>query len=92
MSAAVSGMIGLGNMGGRIARRIRDAGHVVRGFDVSGDQLAASGIDPAASIADLAGNADVVFLSLPDSRSSRRSSTSTTGCWRRLPPAGSSST
>jgi 3-hydroxyisobutyrate dehydrogenase len=68
MSAVVSGMIGLGNMGGRIARRIRDAGHVVRGFDVSGDQLAASGIDPAASIADLAGNAEIVFLSLPDSR------------------------
>ena len=68
MSAVVSGMIGLGNMGGRIARRIRDAGHAVRGFDVSGDQLAASGIDPAASIAELVGNADIVFLSLPDSR------------------------
>ncbi len=66
--AARSGMIGVGNMGGRIARRIRDAGHQVRGFDVSSDQLAASGIDPATSLADLAGEADIVFLSLPDSR------------------------
>ncbi len=68
MSDAISGMIGLGNMGGRIARRIRDAGKTVSGFDVDAAQLAASGIEPTASIADLAARADVVFLSLPDSR------------------------
>jgi 3-hydroxyisobutyrate dehydrogenase len=68
MSGLTSGMIGLGNMGGRIARRIRDSGQVVYGYDVSSDQLAGSGIEPVASIADLAGKVDVVFLSLPDSR------------------------
>lgn len=68
MSGAISGMIGLGNMGGRIARRIRDAGMPTHGFDVNASQLADSGIEPAASLADLAGKADVVFLSLPDSR------------------------
>ena len=68
MSAAISGMIGLGNMGGRIARRIRDAGVRVHGFDVDTAQLAASGIEFAASIGALAAKADVIFLSLPDSR------------------------
>jgi 3-hydroxyisobutyrate dehydrogenase-like beta-hydroxyacid dehydrogenase len=62
-----SGMIGLGNMGGRIARRIRDGGLPVRGFDVSEEQAAAAGVGAEASIAALAGAVDVVFLSLPDS-------------------------
>jgi len=66
-SVASSGMIGLGNMGGRIARRIRDAGLPVRGYDVNAEQVAGAGIDPAGSIQELAGSADVVFLSLPDS-------------------------
>lgn len=60
-------MIGLGNMGGRIARRIRDAGKTVRGYDRSSEQAAASGIESAGSIAELVGGVDVVFLSLPDS-------------------------
>lgn len=62
-----SGMIGLGNMGGRIARRIRDGGLPIRGFDVSEGQAAAAGIETEASIAALAAAVDVVFLSLPDS-------------------------
>jgi 3-hydroxyisobutyrate dehydrogenase-like beta-hydroxyacid dehydrogenase len=66
-ATATSGMIGLGNMGGRIARRIRDAGKAVRGYDRNSEQTAASGIEAAASIAELASSADVVFLSLPDS-------------------------
>jgi len=62
-----SGMIGLGNMGGRIARRIRDGGLPVRGFDVSEQQAAAAGIEIETSIGALAAAVDVVFLSLPDS-------------------------
>jgi 3-hydroxyisobutyrate dehydrogenase len=68
MSDAISGMIGLGNMGGRIARRIRDAGMAVRGFDVNASQLAASGIEATTSVADLSDKAEIIFLSLPDSR------------------------
>jgi 3-hydroxyisobutyrate dehydrogenase-like beta-hydroxyacid dehydrogenase len=60
-------MIGLGNMGGRIARRIRDGGLPIRGFDVSKEQAAAAGIQTETSIAALAAAVDVVFLSLPDS-------------------------
>ena len=67
MSGLRSGIIGLGNMGGRIARRVRDAGMAIEGYDVSEAQLAASGIAPAASMADLAAGVDAVFLSLPDS-------------------------
>lgn len=64
---ATSGMIGLGNMGGRIARRIRGDGRPVVGFDVNRSQLESAGVDPAESIEDLVAKVDVVFLSLPDS-------------------------
>jgi 3-hydroxyisobutyrate dehydrogenase len=62
-----SGMIGLGNMGGRIARRIRDAGLPVVGFDVSPEQSGRAGVPALGSIAELVDQVDVVLLSLPDS-------------------------
>ena len=69
MSESVrSGMIGLGNMGGRIARRIHGAGLDVTGYDVDPGQAGASGVPTAGSVAELVGAARVVFLSLPDSR------------------------
>lgn len=72
MSGPVSGpgpigFIGLGNMGGRIARRLVGAGHEVLGFDLAPGVAAAAGVDPADSIADLVDAARHVFLSLPDS-------------------------
>jgi 3-hydroxyisobutyrate dehydrogenase len=67
MGEPTAGMIGLGNMGGRIARRMRDAGKTVRGYDRDPGQLEGSGIEPAASVTELVGQAEVVFLSLPDS-------------------------
>jgi 3-hydroxyisobutyrate dehydrogenase len=66
--STTSGMIGLGNMGGRIARRIHAAGLPVAGFDVNRAQLDAAGVPSADSIEALAAQVDVVFLSLPDSR------------------------
>jgi 3-hydroxyisobutyrate dehydrogenase len=62
-----SGMIGLGNMGGRIARRVSDGGQTIHGFDVNAEQAARSGVDTTASVEELFGAADVVFFSLPDS-------------------------
>jgi 3-hydroxyisobutyrate dehydrogenase len=62
-----SGMIGLGNMGGRIARRIHGAGMPAFGFDVNRSQLENAGVAAAESIEDLVTKVDVVFLSLPDS-------------------------
>jgi 3-hydroxyisobutyrate dehydrogenase len=63
-----SGIVGLGNMGGRIARRIRDAGLPIAGFDVNREQAEGSGVTVAASVAELVADIDVVLFSLPDSR------------------------
>jgi 3-hydroxyisobutyrate dehydrogenase len=62
------GVVGLGNMGGRIARRLVDGGEDVVGFDLDAGRAAEAGARPAASLAQLAAGADVVLLSLPDSR------------------------
>lgn len=61
------GFIGLGNMGGRMTRRIVDSGVEVLGFDAKTDNIALAGATPAASVAQLAATSDIVFLSLPDS-------------------------
>lgn len=63
-----AGMIGLGNMGGRIVRRIAAGGFDAVGYDVSEEQCRGAGVPTVESIAALAEGADVVFLSLPDSR------------------------
>ena len=64
---AAVGIIGLGNMGGRIARRLLAGGEEVMGYDRSSAALEASGAAPAGSIGALAEAAEVVLLSLPDS-------------------------
>jgi 3-hydroxyisobutyrate dehydrogenase len=61
------GMIGLGNMGGRIARRIRDGGRPIIGFDVNSDHAARSGVPTTTTITELVAATDVVLFSLPDS-------------------------
>jgi 3-hydroxyisobutyrate dehydrogenase len=61
------GVVGLGNMGGRIARRIVDGGERVVGYDADPARPAAAGAEAAGSLAELAAAADVVLLSLPDS-------------------------
>ncbi len=61
------GFVGLGNMGGRITRRIVAAGYPVVGFDVDATRAADVGATAAASPAAVAEATDVVLLSLPDS-------------------------
>ncbi|MCD2192155.1 NAD(P)-dependent oxidoreductase [Actinomycetospora endophytica] len=58
------GMIGLGNMGGRMARRLVDAGTAVVGHD---PVVVPDGIERGTSPADVARRCAVVLLSLPDS-------------------------
>ena len=58
------GFIGLGNMGGHMARNLATAGHEVRGFDVSGVKIA--GVASAASAAEAVSGADVVITMLPN--------------------------
>ena len=61
------GIIGLGNMGGRIARRLLDGGEELIGHDVDPGRAAQVGVDAAPSPGAVARAADVVLLSLPDS-------------------------
>ncbi|MGE5273624.1 MAG: NAD(P)-dependent oxidoreductase [Verrucomicrobiota bacterium] len=61
------GFVGLGNMGGRITRRIVAGGYSVLGYDLDPSRAAESGATAALSPAAVAEGADVVLLSLPDS-------------------------
>lgn len=61
------GMIGLGNMGGRMARRMVDHGYAVFGYDTRPGQVEAAGARPTASVGELVEAVDVVTMSLPDS-------------------------
>lgn len=60
--------LGLGNMGGPMARNLHAAGHRVRGFDPSAAAMAAAverGIEEAESLAAACRDAEVVFTMLP---------------------------
>jgi len=67
VSLAPAGMVGTGNMGGRMTRRMVAAGHEVLAVDADPARVPASGARPAASLADLAARCDVIMMSLPDS-------------------------
>ncbi|HEV2098135.1 MAG TPA: NAD(P)-binding domain-containing protein, partial [Stellaceae bacterium] len=61
-------VIGLGIMGGAIARNLVAKGFAVGGFDIDEGRrgaLAAAGGEPAGSAAEAARGADVVLTSLP---------------------------
>lgn len=62
------GFIGMGNMGGRIARRIVDSGTRVSGFDLDPSSVEAAHAQPVETIGALAESSDVILISLPDSR------------------------
>jgi 3-hydroxyisobutyrate dehydrogenase len=62
------GFIGLGNMGGRMTRRLVDAGIEVLGYDAAPERAQAAGARAAGSVREVVDHADVVLLSLPDSK------------------------
>jgi len=69
------GFVGLGTMGGQMAKRLAGGGYAVTGFDVSADrakQAAAAGVTLASSPAGAAKGADIVLSSLPDPAIVRR--------------------
>ena len=60
------GFIGLGNMGGPMARNLAAAGHTVTGYDVTAPMP--EGVNTAASAAEAASDAEVVITMLPDGK------------------------
>ncbi|WP_213941807.1 NAD(P)-binding domain-containing protein [Pseudomonas sp. dw_612] len=68
MSNKTIGFVGLGNMGGRMTRCLVDSGLTVLGYDPQPQRVHAAGAQLAASIREIADKADVILLSLPDSK------------------------
>jgi 3-hydroxyisobutyrate dehydrogenase-like beta-hydroxyacid dehydrogenase len=66
MSLQRIGFIGLGNMGGRMTRRLVNAGHPVLGYDPVPGRAAAAGAKPARSATEVIQGSDCILLSLPD--------------------------
>jgi len=65
------GFVGLGQMGGPMSANIARAGHMVIGFDIAGTEgRLPEGAHAAASLAELAGQVETVFVSVPDGRAS----------------------
>ncbi|WP_349826746.1 3-hydroxyisobutyrate dehydrogenase [Brevibacterium litoralis] len=66
--------IGLGNMGKPMTKNLVDAGHTVRGFDLSEAALAAAvegGVTATGSAAEAVAGADIVFTMLPKGEHAR---------------------
>ncbi len=68
MTATTVGFIGLGNLGGRRAARLRDAGVIVIGFDPREGIASGLGIETATSAGDVFSRTGAVLLSLPDDK------------------------
>jgi 3-hydroxyisobutyrate dehydrogenase len=69
------GFVGLGMMGGQMAKRLVEQGYPVAGYDVDAERAARAektGVGPAKSPAAAAEGADVVLSSLPDPAALRR--------------------
>jgi len=62
------GFVGLGNMGGRMTRRLVEAGVRVVGYDTRAGQAASVGAVAAESLGDVCAGTEAVLLSLPDSK------------------------
>ncbi|MFM0513387.1 NAD(P)-dependent oxidoreductase [Paraburkholderia sp. RL17-373-BIF-A] len=62
------GFIGLGNMGGRMTRRLVDAGIAVLGYDTVRERIDTAGAKAAGTVGEVIAYADVVMMSLPDSK------------------------
>ncbi|MDO9396131.1 MAG: NAD(P)-dependent oxidoreductase [Herbiconiux sp.] len=68
MTEPTIGFIGLGNMGGRMTRCITAKNVEVVGYDANPASVEAAGAVAGSSAGDVTDRADLVFLSLPDSR------------------------
>jgi 3-hydroxyisobutyrate dehydrogenase len=67
MSSQRIGFVGLGNMGGRMTRRLTGAGYPVLGYDPVPGLATAAGATAARSLTEVVQRSDCILLSLPDS-------------------------
>ena len=75
MTTQTIGFVGLGTMGGQMARRLAASGYRVTGYDMNLDRAGRAregGVTLAASPAGAAASADIVLSSLPDPAAVRR--------------------
>ncbi|HSA50924.1 MAG TPA: NAD(P)-dependent oxidoreductase [Yinghuangia sp.] len=68
MSTTTVGFIGLGNMGGELANNLVKHGLPVIAHDAAGPERVPEGATAAADVAEVARQADVIVLSLPDGK------------------------
>lgn len=61
------GLIGVGNMGGRIGKRLLETGTEIVGYHRDPEKVRRWGLDPVGSVRELTESVDVVLLCLPDS-------------------------
>ena len=66
------GFVGLGNMGSALAANLVGAGHAVIAHDALGAQRAPEGVTHVPTVADVARQAGVIVLSLPDGTASEQ--------------------
>lgn len=72
MTVAAVGFVGLGNMGSALASNLVQAGRAVVAHDALGPQRVPEGASYVADVAEVARQADVVVLSLPDGAASEQ--------------------
>lgn len=74
-----AGIIGLGIMGGTMARNLRVAGWRVFGYDPDPTRAAAAGVEPLADAAEVARAAPILMTSLPSARALRETADAIAG-------------
>ncbi|MEK9900180.1 MAG: NAD(P)-dependent oxidoreductase [Rhodospirillaceae bacterium] len=62
--ALTAGVVGLGNIGGGVARNLTAAGHRVVGYDIDAERIAAAGVEAGADAADVATRTDIIVLAV----------------------------
>lgn len=62
--ALTAGVVGLGNIGGGVARNLAAAGHRVVGYDIDAERIAAAGVEAGADAADVATRTDIIVLAV----------------------------
>ncbi len=78
------GFIGLGSMGGVLASNLVAAGLLVVAYDAAGPDRCPSGVSWAAGVDQVAGQAEIVVLSLPDGATSSEVAAGIAAAPRRL--------